>query len=227
MGSKEGWGKEASRGGHANKTVIEVGVPISDAKASPDGSKIAVAGRDGVLRVLSIESGLVLGGCRSHFGSLLCCAWSPDGQVVAAGGQDDLVMVYSLSERAVIAWGEGHSGWVSGLVFDMHYQPPEGMMAYRLLSIGQDCNLALWDVPLGEDVADEVARLVSAVGSPSPSSNIFPPVPRKHMNMMRPQVITKASALDRFADCAQTETRPGRHVSRSPDKRPTVFAGRN
>ena len=55
---------------------------------------------------------------QSYYGGLLCCAWSPDSRYVAAGGEDDLVAVYGLAEACLVAVGQGHASWVSGVAFD-------------------------------------------------------------------------------------------------------------
>lgn len=36
-----------------------------------------------------------------------------DGKYILTGGEDDLVQVWSMEDRKVVAWGEGHSSWVS------------------------------------------------------------------------------------------------------------------
>lgn len=71
---------------------------------------------------------------------------------VATGGEDDLVAMYGLQERCVIAWGEGHSSYVSRVAFDPWMTSTEGgsddglERVYRLGSVGQDLQLCLWDI---------------------------------------------------------------------------------
>jgi hypothetical protein len=55
---------------------------------------------------------------QSYYGASLCCCWSPDGRFVASGGEDDLVAMYSVPDKQVIAFGEGHSSFVSRVAFD-------------------------------------------------------------------------------------------------------------
>lgn len=85
---------------------------------SPSGSTLAVAARDGVLRLLDYPKGTLSGGWKSYFGAFLACAWSPDGRFVAAAGESDCVEVWSTDARALVARAEGHSSWVSGVAFD-------------------------------------------------------------------------------------------------------------
>jgi hypothetical protein len=69
------------------------------AAVSPDGRHVAVAGKDGVLRVYAYPSGGLMAGFKSYYGGLLCCCWSPDGRYVAAGGEDDMLALYGLTGR--------------------------------------------------------------------------------------------------------------------------------
>ena len=153
---------------------------IAAASISPCGRFLALACRDGVLRVLAVPSGAFLVGFKSYFGGLLCCAWSPDGRLIAAGGEDDVVAVWNFEARGVVAHLEGHSSWVSAIAFDPGWENleendenkvevsgggggnntistlnksvvndssvsvPRGC---RLLSVGQDCQGILWEIP--------------------------------------------------------------------------------
>lgn len=85
---------------------------------SPSGSTLAVAARDGVLRLVDYPKGTLSGGWKSYFGAFLSCAWSPDGKFVIAGGESDCVEVWSLDARAVVARAEGHCSWISAVAFD-------------------------------------------------------------------------------------------------------------
>jgi WD40 repeat protein len=87
---------------------------IHDMAVSPDGSRLAVACKDGVLRILDLATGACLHGMHSFFGAFLCCSFSADGKFVAAGSEDDLVSVYSMAVRDGRGWGEGGEGLVRG-----------------------------------------------------------------------------------------------------------------
>ncbi|MBA0844931.1 hypothetical protein Goarm_022796, partial [Gossypium armourianum] len=47
-----------------------------------------------------------------------------DGKYILTGGEDDLVQVWSMEDRKVVAWGEGHNSWVSGVAFDSYWSSP-------------------------------------------------------------------------------------------------------
>ncbi|TKY52910.1 catabolite repression protein creC [Spatholobus suberectus] len=130
---------------------------INSISFSTDGAYIATVGRDGYLRVFDyLKEQLICGG-KSYYGALLCCAWSMDGKYILTGGEDDLVQVWSMEDRKVVAWGEGHGSWVSGVVFDSYWSSPNSndngeTVRYRFGSVGQDTQLLLWDLEMDEIV---------------------------------------------------------------------------
>lgn len=130
---------------------------INSIAFSNDGVYMATVGRDGYLRVFDyLKEQLICGG-KSYYGALLCCAWSGDGKYILTGGEDDLVQVWSMEDRKVVAWGEGHNSWVSGVAFDPFWSPPNSddtgeSVVYRFGSVGQDTQLLLWDLEMNEIV---------------------------------------------------------------------------
>ncbi|KAK9816453.1 hypothetical protein WJX72_000494 [[Myrmecia] bisecta] len=173
-------------------TVSVPGGGINAIAAAPDGSKVATVSRDGVMRVYETSTSRLVTGFKSYYGGALCIAWSADGRYIAVGGEDDLVTVFGLAERGVVAWCQGHTSWVSHVAFDSWVWQQEdeaeptgrqivrttsGMSAsgvdviYRLGSVGQDCQLMLWDItltsdgllaslPTGRDAAELIAAAV-------------------------------------------------------------------
>ncbi|CAM8888977.1 unnamed protein product [Rhodiola kirilowii] len=128
---------------------------INSISFSNDGTCLVTVGRDGYLRIFDYAKEQLICGVKSYYGALLCCAWSMDGKYILAGGEDDLVLVWSMEERKVIAWGEGHNSWVSGVAFDSYWTSPnsEGTgetIMYRFGSVGQDTRLLLWDLETDE-----------------------------------------------------------------------------
>ncbi|KAJ1443837.1 WD40-repeat-containing domain [Sesbania bispinosa] len=130
---------------------------INSISFSTDGAYLATVGRDGYLRVFDyLKEQLICGG-KSYYGALLCCAWSMDGKYILTGGEDDLVQVWSMEDRKVVAWGEGHNSWVSGVAFDSYWSSPNSddngeTIMYRFGSVGQDTQLLLWDLEMDEIV---------------------------------------------------------------------------
>eukprot|EP00170_Pyropia_yezoensis_P009258 contig_40498_g9293 len=79
---------------------------------------LALACRDGYLRVLDLVSEQQVVSFRSYYGALLTVSWSPDALYLATGGEDDLVSVWSPWELRIVARGEGHTSWVSDVGWD-------------------------------------------------------------------------------------------------------------
>ncbi|CAL9770638.1 unnamed protein product [Musa acuminata subsp. burmannicoides] len=130
---------------------------INSLSFSSDGTCLATVGRDGYLRVFDFAKDQLKFGGRSYYGALLCCAWSSDGKYILTGGEDDLVQVWSTEDRKIVACGEGHNSWVSGVAFDSYWSTPnsEGTgenVVYRFGSVGQDTQLLLWDLAMDEIV---------------------------------------------------------------------------
>ncbi|KAG0470945.1 hypothetical protein HPP92_015491 [Vanilla planifolia] len=146
---------------------------INNISFSTDGIYLATVGRDGYLRVFDYSKEQLFCGGKSYYGALLCCAWSPDDKYILIGGEDDLVQVWSMEDRKIVAWGEGHNSWVSGVAFDSYWSAPNSdgttdNAIYRFGSVGQDTQLLLWDLEM-----DEIAlplRFNPPGGSPTLSS---------------------------------------------------------
>ena len=154
---------EASQQSPHPMKLVECGVRITSAAVSPDGSSIAMTTKDGILVVYDLERGEQLCGFKSYYGGFLCVAWSSDGKFLAAGGEDDLVMYVDFLERSIIAHCQGHSSFVSGVVFDPKRplngdhdddeedHDVESSSMRSLCSVGLDGNVCLWEIePLTE-----------------------------------------------------------------------------
>ncbi|XP_074583268.1 putative catabolite repression protein creC [Curcuma longa] len=196
---------------------------VNSISFSADGACMATVGRDGCLRVFDFAKELLLFGGKSYYGALLCSSWSSDGKYILTGGEDDLVQVWSTEEQKIVAWGEGHNSWISGVAFDSYLQAPNSEAAeqnavYRFGSVGQDSQLLLWDlaidelaVPLYGPVSgspatksdhsangDSVSTTVAIL--PSPSMSVVPKISpiatqRVHLDPLSGLVFTKASLL--------------------------------
>ncbi|KAF5945823.1 hypothetical protein HYC85_016051 [Camellia sinensis] len=111
----------------------------------------------GYLCVFDYKNEQLICGGKSYYGAVLCCAWRLAIKSILTGGEDDLVQVWSMEDRKVVAWGEGHNSWVSGVAFDSYWSSPnsngsEENVMYRFGSVGQDTQLLLWDIEMDEIV---------------------------------------------------------------------------
>jgi len=149
--------------GTTSDNQITPSTPTGTANAlspSPDGRYIAVASQTGMLSIHDTRTGSVVTGFKGYYGGLMCCAWSADGVLVAAGGEDDLITVFNVEKQCIVTVCEGHSSWVTSIAFDPSYNTSNNMNddkegeggIYRLLSVSQDCHLALWEVDVTEEV---------------------------------------------------------------------------
>nr|CAD1842012.1 unnamed protein product [Ananas comosus var. bracteatus] len=145
--------------------------PINSISFSADGAYLATVGRDGYLRVFDYSKEQLIFGGKSYYGALLCCTWSLDGKYLLTGGEDDLVQVWSMEDRKIVAWGEGHNSWVSGVAFDSYWSAPNSdgtgeNIVYRFGSVGQDAQMLLWDLSM-----DEIAVPLRHPSGGSPTFN--------------------------------------------------------
>lgn len=148
---------------------------VTAAALSPDGRLLAVATTDhGMLYIIDVESGHVVGGFRSFFGSFCCCTWSNNGQYVAAGGEDDLIAVWKLGSKHILAHCQGHTSWPTSCIFE--YSSDTRL---RLISVGQDCRLCIWEINI--ETEDQCA-----VGELSTQQIFVPSVKSNTMNGIMP-----------------------------------------
>jgi WD40 repeat protein len=113
---------------------------------SPDRRHLAVVSEDGSFRIIDFLTEKLRHHYSSYYGGLICVCWSPDGRYVVTGGQDDLVSIWSLEDSMLVARCQGHSSWVTAVQFDPWRCDDRN---YRIGSVGEDCQLLLWDFSVG------------------------------------------------------------------------------
>lgn len=115
--------------------------------AAPSGQQCACGDRAGKLTIIDMSTDHVVARAPlTHFGGLNCVSWSPDGQYVAGGGEDDLVSVWSVEQKAKVACGFGHRSWITDIKFDDHYKNSATNSCHRIVSVGLDGCIVLWDL---------------------------------------------------------------------------------
>jgi len=105
-----------------------------DLAASPDGTLLAVAGRDGT-RVWDLATDRPLHLLAGHAGTVSAVAFAPDSLVLATGGEDATVRLWDVASGEALATLTGHSDDVERLAFS-----PDG----ALLASGAYDSLRLW-----------------------------------------------------------------------------------
>ncbi|KAI9144662.1 WD40-repeat-containing domain protein [Paraphysoderma sedebokerense] len=146
--------------------------PITKFAFSPDCQHVAIAGLDGILRVIDYTNERLVDVWKSYFGGILALGWSGDGKYILTGSQDDLVTIYSFRERRIVARCRGHTSFVTGVSFDPYKCDEKN---YRFGSVGEDGKLILWEFSakaLGKPKSTASLRRSSLV---STNSYTFPP----------------------------------------------------
>ncbi len=118
--------------------AITVPTALYAIAVSPDNTRIAIAGDDGLVRELdaNLHELRTLAG---HVGRVWSVAYSPDGHTIASAGEDATVRVWSATASRVLA---GHHQRVYSAAFS-----PDGT---RLVSASDDRTVRLWMLATGE-----------------------------------------------------------------------------
>jgi WD40 repeat protein len=108
---------------------------------SPDGSQIAAAGRDGMIRLCDAATGKETARLRGHSEAVLCVAFRPDGKALASGSMDQSILLWDVTTAAKTLALDGHGAAVTEVVFSADGK--------QLLSSSEDRTLRLWDGETG------------------------------------------------------------------------------
>jgi WD40 repeat protein len=119
---------------------------VLDAAFSPDGSRIAAVGAEGVLRVFHVETSAAQVAAPAHADWVTVVAWSGDGQLLATASRDKSAKVFDAASGEPRVTYAGHEQVVSGVIFH-----PDGQQVY---SGGADNKVHLWSVADGKKTAD-------------------------------------------------------------------------
>jgi WD40 repeat protein/predicted Ser/Thr protein kinase len=113
---------------------------------SPDGSRLASAGEDEVVRVWDPATGALLATGRGHTSKIIFAKFSPDGTRVATTSSDGTVRQWDpTTGREVEAPYERHSGDVAAVAYS-----PDGQW---IASAGTDRTVRVWHAEGRQDVA--------------------------------------------------------------------------
>jgi WD40 repeat protein len=117
---------------------------VTCAVFSPDGTRIAAAGRDGTLRVWDVATGRPVFAPLQESRQATGIAFSPDGRRLADAGMDGVVYLWDaargdrlLSLRGLGRAGSGHYGFTARVAFS-----PDGT---RLVANNWDGTVTIWD----------------------------------------------------------------------------------
>lgn len=106
-----------------------------------EGTRLAFAGSDGLVRIWDHERGL--SSLRGHLRRVRCVDWSPDGQRLASGGADRTIRIWDIDSMAEVFTLRGNSSHVRAIAWH-----PDGE---RLASVTGF--IKLWDPDTGIHIA--------------------------------------------------------------------------
>jgi WD40 repeat protein len=112
-----------------------------------EGSRLASAGADNLIKLWDPESPTCVGILRGHINQVNCVAWEPNGHRLASGSMDGKVKVWSIPPAPQPLRLAGHLGGIQALVWSKD--------AATLQSLGvADGLIARWEVASGKRVAE-------------------------------------------------------------------------
>jgi WD40 repeat protein/serine/threonine protein kinase len=158
--------------------------PVTRARFSPDGRRVATASVDGTVRIWDVESGATLRVLRGHEKAVDTVEWSPDSRRVVSASADGTARVWDAESGETVALLTGHEGEVLGASFNRD--------GSRVLTWSQDQTAKLWSV------ADASVRVTCARNSR--------PVRDARLNAAEDRIATSArSSIVRLFDARSGE----------------------
>lgn len=118
-----------------------VGLAEIDPAISPDGTRTATFGNDGVIRLTDTATGSEIAALYGHIRAVTAVAWSPDGRLLASSSNDGTVRLWDATisaDSGELAALVGHNGGVADVAWS-----PDGT---RLASAGYDGTVRTWGV---------------------------------------------------------------------------------
>lgn len=124
---------------------------------SPDGTQLASAGADRLVRVWNLHSHQRLFSLAGHSGKVLSVDFSPDGKQLASAGEDKAVRIWNPLTGTPLATLPGHTGSVRAVRFTQR--------AFVLASGSDDGSIRLWHLDdLKRPAAELEANLTRQFG---------------------------------------------------------------
>jgi WD40 repeat protein len=104
---------------------------------SPDGRRLLSAGRDRLLRLWDVHTGVLVREMAGHTGEVFAAVFHPDGQRIASGGRDRVVRIWDAERGEELVRLPGHTNYIFSLAFS-----PDGA---TLVSGSGDSTVRLWE----------------------------------------------------------------------------------
>jgi WD40 repeat protein/serine/threonine protein kinase len=117
---------------------------VSGVAFSPDGRRLASAGRDGTVRLWDVVIGQEILVLKGHLDAVRGVAFSPDGRHLASVSEDHTVKVWDTASGRETRTLDGGTGAIFAVAFN-----PNGKY---LASAGEDRTVKLWDLTTGKEL---------------------------------------------------------------------------
>jgi WD40 repeat protein len=120
------------------------GSPLLDRQfsvLSPDGSRLATFGNDGVIHLKDAQSGSEIAALHGHIRAVTSVAFSPDGRLLVSSSNDGTIQVWDATvtqDSGSLATLTGHNGGVSSVAFNA--------AGTLIASTGYDGTVRLWGI---------------------------------------------------------------------------------
>ncbi|MFQ5732547.1 MAG: protein kinase [Planctomycetaceae bacterium] len=114
---------------------------INGVASSPDGKRIALAGRDKTVRIIDSETGDAIKSWTAHSSAVNAVAFDADGKRIATGGDDFTIRIWDAATGVPVSVLEGHDAIVTAVAFDA--------TGSRIVSADKDGTARIWNAQTG------------------------------------------------------------------------------
>jgi WD40 repeat protein len=129
--------------------------PITALALSLDGSRLASAGFDGVVKIWNVANGAIEKSFRGFLDPIWSLAFSADGNRLVGGGNNRYLRIWNTADWSLAQTALGHTSTVRAIAFS-----PDG---HRLISGGEDELALIWTTDVRR-TADEAPQLLRGPG---------------------------------------------------------------
>ncbi|KIJ34493.1 hypothetical protein M422DRAFT_79509, partial [Sphaerobolus stellatus SS14] len=127
---------------NACELTLQCRVSVRSVVFSPDGSFIASASHDKIVRIWNLVTGGALKELKGHEDGVTSVVFSPDGSFIASASYDKTVRIWNVVMGAALKELKGHQDWVTSVVFS-----PDGSF---IASASRDKTVRIWNIVTGE-----------------------------------------------------------------------------